>query len=71
MKELHMITFLLVVIGAVNWGLVGLMNFNLVTMLLGTWPMVEQLTYVLVGASGVYLTATHMQDCKICSKGKK
>ena len=63
-----MITFLLVVVGALNWGLVGLFGFNLVTALVGTWPMVEKLVYVLVGASGVWLLVTHKTDCKICSK---
>lgn len=72
MKELHMVAFLLVVVGAVNWGLVGLFQYNLVTMLLGSWPVVENVVYVLVGASGVYLAATHSSDCTMCTpKGKK
>ena len=68
MKELHMVTFLLMVVGAVNWGLVGLFNFNLVNTLLGSMPSIERLVYVLVGASAVYVMSTHMSDCKICSK---
>ena len=51
---------LLVVVGAVNWGLVGLggfmgANWNVVNMVLGAWPQVEWLVYVLVGASGLWL----------------
>lgn len=68
MKLTHAVTFLLVVVGALNWGLVGLFNFNLVNMVVGSWPMVEKLVYVLVGASAVYLLATHKADCKTCSK---
>lgn len=68
MKALHVLTFLLVVIGALNWGLVGLFNLNLVAVVLGGLPGLEQLVYVLVGASAVYLVATHMGDCKVCSK---
>ena len=68
MKLAHAVTFLLVVVGALNWGLIGLLNFNLVKMVLGSWPMVETLVYVLVGASAVYLLATHKNDCKTCSK---
>lgn len=68
MKVLHMITFSLAMVGALNWGLVGLFNFNLVTMLLGAWPVVEKLVYILVGVSAVYVFATHKSDCKICSK---
>jgi uncharacterized protein len=68
MKAVHMVAFLLVVVGALNWGLVGLFNFNLVAMLLGSMPMLERIVYILVGASAVVLAATHMQDCKVCSK---
>lgn len=68
MKMVHMVAFILVIVGGLNWGLVGLLNYNLVMMLLGSMPMVEQLVYILVGVSAVYLAATHMSDCKICSK---
>lgn len=66
MKMLHMVTFLLVIVGALNWGLVGLFHFNLVMAVLGSMPMLESLVYILVGASAVYLAATHMNDCKTC-----
>ncbi|RJR14890.1 DUF378 domain-containing protein [Candidatus Microgenomates bacterium] len=68
MKELHMVAFLLLVVGGLNWGLVGLLNYNLVNMLFGSMPAVEQLVYVLVGVAAVYLAATHMSYCKMCSK---
>lgn len=67
MKALHMVSFTLVIVGAINWGLVGLLDFNLVTAIFGALG-VEKLVYILVGAAGVVLAATHMQDCKICSK---
>lgn len=62
MSSLNMVAWLLVIVGALNWGLVGLGDFagadwNLVNMLLGTWPQVESLVYVLVGASGIWLLA--------------
>lgn len=44
----------LLVVGALNWGLVGLLNVNLVNWLFGSWPMVERVVYVLVGLAGVY-----------------
>lgn len=68
MKILHIVTFALVIIGGLNWGLVGLFDFNLVTTLLASWPMAVQGVYVLVGLSAVVLVATHMKDCKACSK---
>lgn len=73
MKLLHMAAFALLVVGGVNWGLVGLggfmgSNWNVVNMVLGSWPTLEWLVYVLVGVSAVWLAATHMGDCKVCSK---
>lgn len=65
---LHMAAFTLLVVGGLNWGLWALFNFNLVNTILGAWPVVEKLVYILVGASAVYIAATHMNDCKICSK---
>ncbi len=68
MKALHMITFTLVIVGALNWGLVGLFGFNLVSAILGVDSALERLVYILVGLSAVYIGATHMSDCKTCSK---
>ena len=68
MKWLHIIAFVFLIVGGLNWGLVGLFNFNLVTMLFGMWPSLVMLIYILVGASAVWIGATHMKDCKICSK---
>ncbi|MDO8620842.1 MAG: DUF378 domain-containing protein [Candidatus Levybacteria bacterium] len=67
MKALHMISFTLVVVGGLNWGLIGLFNFNLVNTILGSVGGLEQLVYVLVGVSAVILMLGHKNDCKICS----
>ncbi len=69
MKALHMVVFILVIVGAVNWGLTAL-GYNLVSMIFGSMPGVENLVYMAVGISGVVLLITHMQDCKICSSKK-
>jgi uncharacterized membrane protein YuzA (DUF378 family) len=74
MKGLHKVAFLLLVVGGVNWGLVGLLNFNLVMALFGAWPNVERLVYILVGLSAVSEAVSHMDICKECMmamKGKK
>lgn len=61
MKTLELVGWLLVVVGALNWGLVGLgmlmggAGWNLVAMLFGAWPTVEAVVYVLVGAAGLWL----------------
>jgi len=66
MKWVHMVAFGLLVVGGVNWGLIGLLNLNLVEMLLGM-GMLSKVVYILVGVSAVYVAATHKGDCKICS----
>ena len=65
MKALHMVTFILLVVGGLNWGLTAL-GFNLVNMLLGSWPMVEKIVYLLVGLSAIVEAATHMKNCTMC-----
>ena len=70
MKQVHMLAYILLWVGGLNWGLVGLFNYNLVEALLGAWPMLVTLVYVLVGVSAVYTAFTHMGDCKVCSSKK-
>ncbi len=67
---LHMAAFLLLVVGGVNWGLVGLLHLNLVEMVLGSIPMLVMLVYILVGVSAVYIALTHKSDCKVCGAKK-
>ena len=68
MKWVHMAAYLLVWVGAINWGLVGLFDYNLVSSLLGSADLVKWV-YVLVGVAGVYTVYSHLmlKDCKICS----
>ena len=54
LKTLVKLSKWLVVLGAINWGLVALMKFNLVTLLFGQWPVMEMWVYTLVGAAGVW-----------------
>lgn len=71
MKILHVISFLLTIVGALNWGLIGLGGFsgadwNIVHMIFATLPTVEWLVYILVGLSGLYLLVTHKKGCTMC-----
>ncbi len=55
MKALNLITLLLVIVGGVNWGLVGLFQFDLVAALFGGQnAALARLVYILVGASAVW-----------------
>lgn len=75
MKGLHYTAFALLVIGGLNWGLVGLggfmgANWNVVNLILGGWPTLEWLVYVLVGASAIVIAMGHKKDCRTCSAGQ-
>lgn len=54
MKILNWIAFILVVVGGLNWGLVGLLDFNLVTAIFGEGTLAK-VVYDLVGLSAVYM----------------
>ncbi|MGL5245749.1 MAG: DUF378 domain-containing protein [Sarcina sp.] len=54
MKALNTIALLLVIIGALNWGLIGFFNFNLVDSLLGVQSFLSKAIYGLVGICGLY-----------------
>lgn len=50
--------FILVIIGALNWGLVGALDFNLVTELFGVDSTLTRLVFVAVGMAGLYTLYT-------------
>lgn len=66
MKALHMVAYILLWVGGLNWGLVGLLNLNLVESILGM--DIAKIVYIVVGLATVYVIATHMGDCKVCGK---
>jgi uncharacterized membrane protein YuzA (DUF378 family) len=58
MKELTVIDWIamiLVIVGALNWGLVGLFSLDLVALVLGSIPVLQTIVYVLVAISGLYM----------------
>lgn len=64
-KYAHIIAFCLVIIGALNWGFIAL-GYDLVDSVVGAWPQVEQVVYILVGISAIYLVVTHKAVCTMC-----
>jgi uncharacterized membrane protein YuzA (DUF378 family) len=57
MSGLDWLAMILVIVGGVNWGLVGAFNFNLVDVIFGSWPAIVRIAYVVVGLSGLYVLA--------------
>ncbi|MDO8522242.1 MAG: DUF378 domain-containing protein [bacterium] len=66
--KLHTVAFILLIVGGLNWGLTAI-GFNVVNMIVGSWPIVEQIIYILVGVAAIYEVVTHKQNCKDCGSG--
>lgn len=54
MKIIDKIALLLVIIGAINWGLIGFFKFNLVDSIFGELSVLSRIIYALVGISGLW-----------------
>jgi uncharacterized protein len=54
MKALNLITLVLIIVGGLNWGLVGLFDFNLVAAIFGAGSFLSRLIYILVGLSAIW-----------------
>ena len=54
---LDIVSLGLIIVGAVNWGLVGLFNLDLVELIFGTMSLVSRIIYTIIGISGVYALA--------------
>lgn len=54
MKVIDTIALILVIIGAINWGLIGIFNFNLVDVIFGAMSVISRIIYILVGISGLW-----------------
>jgi len=63
MKGLHLVTFLLLVIGGLNWLVIGLFKVDIIAKL-GASP--AMIVYVLVGLSALFELFTHKKNCLLC-----
>ncbi len=65
MEILQKVCLVLTIIGAINWGLIGLLDFNLVSFLFGEMTMLSRAVYSLVGIAGLInigLLFVHLED---------
>ena len=54
MKIIDTIALVLIIIGALNWGLIGIFNFNLVETIFGGFSVISRIIYILVGIAGLW-----------------
>jgi len=64
LTSLDWLALILVIIGGLNWGLVGLFNFNLVATIFGDMSALSRIIYTLVGLSGLYLLLSAGKLCR-------
>ena len=67
MKALHTVSFVLLVIGGLNWLLVGF-GWNLVDAIFGVGSTLSKIVYIIVGLATLVIIFTHKGTCKSCEK---
>lgn len=74
MKALNIVTLILVIVGGLNWGLVGLFGFDLVAAIFGAGSILSRIVYILVGLSAAWqlmpLVATMSSDEVAAQRGR-
>ena len=63
MKAIDYIVLVLVIIGAINWGLIGFFKFDLVAFLFGQMTWLSRIVYAIVGISGLYTISLFGRVC--------
>ncbi len=58
LNSLQWIAMILLIVGGLNWGLVGLFDFDLVAAIFGMMSGLSRIVYILVGLSGIYTLGT-------------
>ncbi|MEW6610709.1 MAG: DUF378 domain-containing protein [Patescibacteria group bacterium] len=66
MKKLHCVTYILLVVGGLNWLLVGLIKWDIGELFGGQGAAISRIVYLLVGVSAVIELVTHKGSCKHC-----
>lgn len=62
MKVIDKIALVLIIIGAINWGLIGLFRFNLVELIFGDMTVLARIIYTLVGIAGLWGIKLAVED---------
>ena len=71
MKYFSKLITILVIVGALNWGLVGAFNFDLVASLFGQMSIVSRIVYIIIGLSAVVKIVFLLNGCCDCKYSDK
>ena len=67
MKTLHIIAWILIIIGGLNWLLVGIFGWDVGMLFGGQAAVVSRIIYILVGLAALFDLFTHKSMCKVCA----
>ena len=68
-RGLHMVSFILLIVGGLNWLAVAVLDWELGDLFGGSSSMISRIIYILVGLAAIYEIVTHKNRCKECDKG--
>ncbi len=66
-KGLHVVSFVLLIIGGLNWLIQGVFMWDIGQLFGGMGSIITRIIYVLVGLAALYILATHKSYCKFCA----
>lgn len=69
-KLLHLVTFVLLIVGGLNWLLVGVLQWDISMFLGGMSSPLARIMYIAVGLSAVYELFAHKKNCYMCMAGR-
>lgn len=67
---MHTVSFILLIVGGLNWLLVGLFGWDVGQLFGGMDMVVSKVIYVLVGLAAIYEVVTHKKSCKACGQSQ-
>ena len=71
MSVLDWCAWVLVIIGALNWGLVGFFSYDLIATIFGSMSVISRVIYALIGLGGLYAIYMCVKCCKACRKSEE
>jgi uncharacterized membrane protein YuzA (DUF378 family) len=66
MKALHMVSFIILIIGGLNW-LLFAFGWNLISVIFGAGTTLAMIVYIIVGLAAIEEVVMHKQNCRACS----
>jgi uncharacterized protein len=68
MKALHIVAFILLIVGGLNW-LLFAFGWNLVSAIFGAGSTLSNAIYILIGLAAIVEALTHGKNCRMCNSG--